>query len=114
MTVVMVGQRNGTTMQIPIERQEVLSRTPNTSIRSIPSGVTRFWRTLPSQFSRLFPNEDIPAVLDTPIARARWLTLSQTELLKAVHEPTNRLLEAYVAAHAKTLRSSKCPIDIDP
>lgn len=105
---------NGTTAQILLARQKELALLPNTEIRSIPSGITRFWRTMPAQFARRFPNEAIPQSVTTAEARQKWLDITRSEFLTALTKPNNRLLEAWVAAHKVTLTANKCPGDSDP
>ena len=115
MTVRMAGQPNGTTTQVPLDRQEALAQLPDTGIERIPSGLTRFWRTRPEQFAAQFPAEGVPAKLDTPAKRQKWLDTARAEILAAMNGPTNRLLETWVAVHATTLASpKKCPDDSDP
>src|SRR4029434_2063627 len=50
MTVRMQNQGNGTTAQIPVDRQKELALMSDANILRIPTGVTRFWRTKPAQF----------------------------------------------------------------
>src|ERR1043166_5566230 len=114
MTVSFGGGENGLTKQVPLERQEALARMEDASIRSIPSGVTRFWRTLPRQFAARFPDAQAPTVLNSAAARQKWLDIAKAEFLAAIDNPTNRLLEAWVAAHPETLRRGRCPEDRDP
>jgi hypothetical protein len=115
MTVRMAGQPNGTTTQVPLDRQEALAQLPDTGIGRIPSGLTRFWRTRPEQFAAQFPAEGVPAKLDTPAKRQKWLDTARAEILAALNGSTNRLLETWVAVHATTLASpKKCPDDSDP
>ena len=110
----MPDQPNGTTAQIPLACQKGLALVPNIDIVSIPTGITRFWRTTPAQFASRFPNEGIPQSLATTEARQKWLDITRSEFLEALTKPTNRLLEAWVAAHQVTLTTNKCPDDSDP
>lgn len=114
MTVSMTGQPNGGTTAISLERQEELAQTPDSGIQTIPSGLTRFWRTLPKQFAARFPDAGAPVALNTPARRQKWLDLARAEFLAALGSPTNRLLEAWVAAHPVKLAAGKCPADNDP
>jgi hypothetical protein len=57
MTVSIGGEANGSTNEVSLERQEALARMPDKEITSIPSGMTRFWRTLPKDFASRYPDE---------------------------------------------------------
>jgi hypothetical protein len=114
MTVGMPDQANGTNVQISLDRQKELALVPNVKIVSIPSGITRFWRTKPKQFANRFPNEGVPQNVATAERQQKWLDITQSEFLKALTNPTNRLLEAWIAAHQVTLTTNKCPNDSDP
>lgn len=114
MTVEIDNVPNATTEQIPIDRQDALSRMPDSAVTRIPSGLLRFWRTLPSQFAQRYPNVGVMPVLDSQAAQQKWLDVARTEFLNALKSPTNRLLEAWVAAHPKTLGSGECPGDTAP
>lgn len=114
MTVSMTGQPNGTANAISLERQEELAQAPDSSIQTIPSGLTRYWRTLPKQFAARFPDAGAPVAVNTPALRQKWLDLARAEFLAALTSPTNRLLEAWVAAHPVKLSAGKCPADTDP
>jgi hypothetical protein len=113
MTVSFGGGENGSTSQLPVDRQEALARAEDSSIKSIPSGVTRYWRTLPRQFAARFPDAQAPTDLDSATARQKWLDIAKAEALAALDSPTNRLLEAWVASHPVTLRQGNCPEDGD-
>lgn len=114
MTVAIGSQSNGTTEQVPLNRQKELALMAEAKIARIPSGVTRFWRTMPRQFAARFPSEAIPQSLTTLQDRQQWLNIVRSEFLTALVEPSNRLLEAWVAAHPKTLAAGTCPNDKDP
>jgi hypothetical protein len=114
MTVKIDGETNGSTAQIPIDRQEALAMSPYKAIISIPSGVTRFWRTLPRQFAARFPDVGAPSSLASPTARQKWLDVVKSEFLDALDRPENRLLDAWVSAHSRTIGKGDCPGDGDP
>lgn len=114
MTVRMPNQPNNTHTQVPIDRQMELALMPDAQIIRIPSGLTRFWRTLPRQFAARFPNETVPQDLATPERRQSWLNLTRSEMLTALQSPNNRLLEAWIAAHPTTIASGTCPTDVAP
>ena len=113
MTVRMPNQPNNTGSQIPMARQRELALMPDANILRIPSGITRFWRTMPAQFAARFPGEGVPVNVTTSQNRQKWLNIVRTEFLAALTKPNNRLLEAWVAAHKVTL-TTKCPEDNDP
>ncbi|BCG73348.1 hypothetical protein MesoLj113a_45060 [Mesorhizobium sp. 113-1-2] len=114
MTVTFESQENGGTNQISDARQIDLTKMPDSAVKSIPSGVTRFWRTTSQQFAKQFPTEGAPASLKTAAERQQWLDVAKKELLDALSKPENRLLTAWVAAHPKTLAKGACPADKDP
>jgi hypothetical protein len=114
MTVEIDHEPNATTNQIPIARQEALARLPNSAVTSIPSGLLRFWRTLPRQFAKHYPNDGVVSNVASRPAQQKWLDVARTEFLTALKSPTNRLLAAWIAAHPETLRAGECPSDNAP
>jgi hypothetical protein len=109
MTVSIGGETDGSTNQVSLERQEALARMPDQEITSIPSGMTRFWRTRPKEFASRYPKEKVPVALNSPEMRQRWLDIARAELLAALDKPTNRLLDAWVSANSSTLEAGHCP-----
>ena len=99
------GWKNGAKVQIPLERQKELAFKSNAEIASLPTGLTRFWRTLPAHMAARYPAETIPRHVDT----RQWLEFTQAEMLAAFERPNNRLLEAYLSAHPTTLAAGNCP-----
>ena len=114
MTVRMKGQANATTVGIDLATQIRLANADATEIESIPTGLTRFWRTLPQQFASAMTGEAIPRGVKTTADGQRWLEIARTEMLAALGGPRNRLLDAWVAAHRQTLARGNCPGDGDP
>ena len=114
MTVRMKGQANATTVGIDLPTQIRLANADATEIESIPSGVTRFWRTMPQQFASAVPGEAIPRGVKTPADAQRWLEITRAEMMAALGGPRNRLLDTWVAAHMQTLARGICPKDGDP
>ena len=108
MTVRMKGQANNSSTAIDIERQDELARADDSAILRIPSGMTRFWRTRPRNFAAKYPDGGAPDDLATAEHRAQWLDLARTEMLAALASPTNRLLEAWAAAHTDDLARDVC------
>ncbi len=114
MTVEIEHEPNATTYQIPITRQEALAHLPNGDVTSIPSGLLRFWRTLPRQFAERYPNAGVMSNVNSHAAQQEWLNVARREFLAALKSPTNRLLSAWMAAHPETLRAGECPGDTSP
>lgn len=114
MTVRMPKQANQTPEQIPLDRQKKLALMPDSKITRIKTGLTRFWRTLPAQFSARFPGENIPQSVTTAADRQKWLAIARSEFLTALTRPNNRLLEAWIGAHQITLAAGTCPLDNQP
>jgi hypothetical protein len=109
MTVGFKGRKNGTSKPISEDTQDDVAHKADTEIDRIPTGVTRYWRTLPSQFAARFPEAQAPTVLNSAAARQKWLDIAKAEFLAALDSPTNRLLEAWVAANLAPLRRGTCP-----
>jgi hypothetical protein len=89
---------NGHGDELALDDQETLSQ--NGAVLSIPSGMTRPWRTTPAEFSAHFPAEGAAEDLHTEAGRAHWLDRTKTELLAAIGGDHNRLLEAWVCGAA--------------
>ena len=105
MVVRFKDQPNDSPDQISLVRQEELIFAPPEAIERIPTGLTRLWRTLPAQFAAKYPKSGAPSSLDTPAARQKWLETAKAEFSAASTNGTNRLLEAWIAAHPKTITS---------
>jgi hypothetical protein len=103
MTVRMPGFVNAGTRPIALEAQRALAQQPNTAVTGIPSGLSRFWRTLPRHFADLFPEKGAPRKLDTAEAQQKWMAIVQSDVLAALEKPDNPLLDAYMAAHKASL-----------
>jgi hypothetical protein len=108
MTVSMQRGLNGSGQDLSVAEQRRLALSPNDAIVSIPSGMTRFWRTSPAQFRARFPGSGAPATVDTPERRAKWLDLAQKQMLEALQRPKNRLLEAWLCATARQTFATSC------
>lgn len=105
MVVGFKGQPNGTRAPVKDDRQNELIFASADQIDHIKTGLTRFWRTLPRQFAERYPKSGAPKLLDEPNDRTKWLEVAKTEFSKATTHETNRLLEAWIAAHPKTITS---------
>jgi len=109
MTVSVKRGVNGGTEELSIDAQKALAMTPNENIVQIPSGKTRFWSTLPSQFAFRFPNAGAPTTIATKERRTKWLALVQKEMLNALDSSSNRLLEAWLCSNVEMLGDiTKC------
>lgn len=105
---------NGKSDKIPLEEQDRLARAPDAEITGLPTGAARYWRTLARHLAAKAMDIDVPSELNSADRRQRWLDVVKSETLKALGRPTNRLLNAWAAAHPITLRSGDCPDDRDP
>jgi len=114
MTVEIDREPNATPNQIPLARQEALAHLPDNRVTSIPSGLLRFWRTLPRQFAKRYPNSGVIPDVNSHIAQQEWLNVARREFLAALKSSTNPLLSAWMAAHPETLRAGECPGDDSP
>jgi hypothetical protein len=114
MTVSFKEAGNGTTNSVPLSLQKSLLVAPNDQVTRIKTGLTRFWRTLPSQFALAYPDAHAPSSVDTQAQRLAWLSLVQTEILTAEKTGKNRLLSSWLLAHKKTVTLGSCPDDRDP
>jgi hypothetical protein len=109
MTVRMRGQANNSATAIALERQDDLATADGSAILRISTGMTRFWLTRPGDFAAKYPDAGAPDDLASAEHRTGWLNLARSEMLAALASPTNRLLEAWVAAHIDDLARNKCP-----
>jgi hypothetical protein len=106
MTVYMPGFKNWSTDKIDRDVQLAAAKKANSAITKIPSGLTRFWRTLPRHLATLYPDSGAPEAVTEKEGRQAWLEVARKEILSALDKPENRLLDAYMAAHPNTLRAA--------
>lgn len=104
MTVVVKGFDHRSTEPIDLVAQRSLLG--SATLESIPSGLTRLWRTRPEHMAKLFPNESIPQGVDITQRRDRWLQIAKAEMTAAIDNPSNRLLDIYVATHSAKITSA--------
>ena len=106
MTVKMPGFDNGSAGKIDRDVQIAAAKKENSAITRIPSGLTRFWRTLPRHLATLYSDSGAPQAVTENADRQVWLDVARKEILSALNQPENRLLDAYMAAHPETLRAA--------
>jgi hypothetical protein len=99
---------NGNGAELTLEDQEALAATASESVLSVPTGLTRYWRTRPADFAARFPDSGAPPNTAGAENRAAWLALAQTEMLAALDSDRNRLLEAWLCANATELFGATC------
>jgi hypothetical protein len=56
----------------------------------------------------------VPAELNTPDRRLKWLEIVRAEMIAALNQKENRFLAGWMKAHPIVLRSGECPDDRDP
>ena len=108
MTVSFNNFASGGDNVVTADDQEAIAQLPDSQIRSIPTGFTRPWRTTPGDFAWRFPSEGPPADLDTLASKRHWLARVQSEMLAALQSDHNRLLEAWLCAHAQAELGAAC------
>lgn len=99
---------NGNDVELTLEDQEALAAASDSEALSIPTGLTRFWRTRPADFAARFPDAGAPANTSGAENRLAWLTLVRTEMLAALEGDRNRLLEAWLCANSTALFGATC------
>jgi hypothetical protein len=98
-----------------IEEQEQLARMPEANIATmLGGGGVSYWHTLPYQFAVKALELGVPAEMNTPDRRQRWLEAIRTEMLATLTKPENRFLTGWMIAHPITLRTGECADDRDP
>jgi hypothetical protein len=116
MTVNMTNRANGDGKQIPMDVQKQLAMLPDDQVTDMPTGLTRLWRTTPAQFAARYHDDSVPKKVKstTAAARQKWLDVARSEMLAAMDGTENRLLDAWIHAHPKTLSVGSCPGDSSP
>lgn len=101
MTANIDKQGNATAAAIDMDLQRKQAVAPDDRITRIKTGLTRYWRTLPSHY---FDRNGI-APFDVCVVdgRRRWLNIAHSELRHAMNAPQNRLLEAWMHARKDEL-----------
>lgn len=108
MTVSFAGHPSGSTDSLSVVDQEAIARLPNNQISSIPTGLTRPWRTTPAIFAWRYPWVGPPELLDAQESRRRWLDRVQGKMNEALYSDHNELLEAWLCAQAQADFGASC------
>jgi hypothetical protein len=113
--VVVAAPQNGTAEPVPVAEQEKLARLPESAIEAMPGGgAVAFWHTQPFQFAVKAIDLGVPAEMNTPDRRQKWLEVIRAEMQAALKSDTNRFLSGWMTAHPITLRTGECADDRDP
>jgi hypothetical protein len=113
--VVIGAPQNGKPDAVPFAEQEKLARLPESGIEAMPGGgPVAFWHTMPHQFAVKAIDLGVPAEMNTPDRRQRWLEIIRAEVQASLKTDGNRLLSGWMTAHPITLRTGECADDRDP
>lgn len=113
--VVISAPSNGKAEAVPAAEQEKLARVPETAIEAMPGGgAVAFWHTQPFQFAVKAIDLGVPAEMNTPDRRQKWLEVIRAEMQAALKSDANRFLSGWMTAHPITLRTGECADDRDP
>ncbi|GLI91706.1 hypothetical protein [Methylocystis echinoides] len=113
--VVIGAAQNGKTDAVPAAEQEKLARLPESGVEAMPGGgPVAFWHTMPHQFAVKAIDLGVPAEMNTPDRRQRWLEIIRAEMQAALKTDGNRFLSGWMTAHPITLRTGECADDRDP
>lgn len=113
--VVIAAPQNGKADAVPASEQEKLARTPESAIEAMQGGgAVAFWHTMPFQFAVKAIDLGVPAEMNTPDRRQKWLEIIRIEMQAALTADGNRFLSGWMTAHPITLRTGECAGDRDP
>lgn len=113
--VVIAAPQNGKPDAVPPAEQEKLARLPESAVEAMPGGgAVAFWHTQPFQFAVKAIDLGVPAEMNTPDRRQRWLEVIRAEMQAALKSDANRFLSGWMTAHPITLRTGECADDRDP
>ena len=113
--VAIVAPKSGMPGAVPIQEQEQIAHMPEKDVSAmLDRGGVALWNTLPYQFAVKALEIAVPAEMNTPDRREKWLEMVRVEMLKALESPENRLLSGWMSAHPITLRAGECPDSRDP
>lgn len=107
--------QSGGSAAIPVEEQEKLAHMTEAEVTAMQSGgAIAMWHTLPHQFAVKAIELGVPAELNTPDRRLKWLEIVRAEMIAALKQKENRFLYGWMKAHPIVLRAGECPDDRDP
>lgn len=113
--VVIAAPQNGASESVPAAEQEKLAKTPESAVEAMQGGgAVAFWHTMPYQFAVKAIDLGVPAEMNTPDRRQKWLEVIRAEMLAALKADGNRFLSGWMTAHPITLRTGECADDRDP
>jgi hypothetical protein len=113
--VVVGAPQNGKADAVPVPEQEKLARLPESGVEAMAGGgAVAFWHTMPYQFAVKAIDLGVPAEMNTPDRRQRWLEIIRAEMQAALKTDGNRFLSGWMTAHPITLRTGECADDRDP
>lgn len=113
--VAIVAPKSGMPGAVPIAEQEQIAHIPEKDVSGmLDRGGVAFWDTMPYHFAVKAIDLGVPAEMNTPERREKWLEIIRVEMLKALESPENRFLSGWLSAHPITLRAGECPDSRDP
>jgi hypothetical protein len=113
--VVIAAPQNGKAESVPAAEQEQLAKIPESAVAAMQGGgAVAFWHTMPYQFAVKAIDLGVPAEMNTPDRRQKWLEIIRVEMLAALETEGNRFLSGWMTAHPITLRTGECADDRDP
>lgn len=113
--VAIVAPNSGAPGAVSIAEQEQIAHMPEKDVSAmLDRGGVALWNTMPYQFAVKAIDLGVPAELNTPDRREKWLEIVRVEMLKALESPENRFLAGWMSAHPITLRAGECPDSRDP
>ncbi len=113
--VVIATPHNGKAEPVPLDAQEKLAATPESGVEAMQGGgAVAFWHTMPYQFAVKAIDLGVPAEMNTPERRQKWLEVVRAEMQAALTAESNRFLSGWMTAHPITLRTGECADDHDP
>jgi len=113
--VAIVAPKSDMPGAVPIAEQEPIAHIPEKDVSGmLDRGGVAFWSTMPYQFAVKAIDLGVPAEMNTPDRREKWLEIVRVEMLKALESPENRFLSGWMSAHPITLRAGECPDERDP
>lgn len=113
--VAIVAPKSGMPGAVPIAEQEQIAHIPEKDVSGmLDRGGVAFWDTMPYHFAVKAIDLGVPAEMNTPDRREKWLEIVRVEMLKALESPENRFLSGWMSAHPITLRAGECPDSRDP